>query len=122
MKLRTFFSFALTLTTSTIASVLPLERRQQSTEFRYTCNPTLASPTDFKAFNLGNCAAQLSFIKDRYISMRWAFDAVYADGSRVSHEPLRNFDTFGVSDPLYPYLGNNFITRFPGNSAFTAVQ
>ncbi|EKD12914.1 uncharacterized protein L3040_005773 [Drepanopeziza brunnea f. sp. 'multigermtubi'] len=107
---------------STLASALLPLRTRQSTQWEYTCPSGLAPPSDFKAFNLGNCGAQLAMTKDRYTAVMWKFDAVYADGSRVTQTPFRDFNTFGVSDPLYPSLGNNFITRFPGSSAFTAVH
>jgi hypothetical protein len=70
----------------------------------------------------GNCSTQLSFDKDQYIGVRWAFEATYPDGRTKIHTPFRDFDTFGVSDPLYPYLGNNFVTQYPGSSAFTAIH
>ncbi|KAH7130025.1 hypothetical protein B0J11DRAFT_602225 [Dendryphion nanum] len=94
---------------------------QCSTSFRYQ-EPGFAPPGNFKAFKFDDCTAQLSLDKDQYISVIWAFEATYADGSRTEHKPIRDFDTFGVSDPMYPYLGNNFITRYPGNSAFTAIH
>ncbi|KAL2065172.1 hypothetical protein VTL71DRAFT_4313 [Oculimacula yallundae] len=121
MQLPTLILALLSLTTSTLSSSLPLQARQ-STTWQYTCQPNYAAPSNFKAFNLGGCAAQLAFTKDRYVAVQWNFDAVYADGSRVKYEPFRDFDTFGVSDPFYPFLGNNFNTRFPGASAFTAVH
>lgn len=102
------------------ASPFDLSKRQ-STTWTYTCG-TAAAPSNFKAFDLGNCAAQLSFTKDRYIGIQWAFEATYADGSKVEYTPFRDFDNFGVSDTFYPFLGNNFITRWPGQSAFTAVH
>ncbi|PVH89186.1 hypothetical protein DL98DRAFT_579887 [Cadophora sp. DSE1049] len=121
MKLATIITLALSLATSTVSSSLPIKPRQ-STTWQYTCQPNYAAPTNFKAFSLGGCAAQLAFTKDRYVGVQWNFDAVYADGSRVKHDPYRDFNTFGVSDYFYPFLGNNFNTRFPGSSAFTAVH
>lgn len=39
------------------------------------------------------------------------------------HAPLRDLAAFGVSDPFYPYMGNNFLEQWPGaSSAFTAVH
>lgn len=111
---------ALCLTASSIAS--PLEHsKRQSTTWIYT-RGTTASSSDLKAFSLDACTAQLSFTKDRYIAIQWAFEATYADGSIAEYTPFRNFNNFGVSDTFYPWLGNNFITRFPGQSAFTAVH
>ncbi|KAI9048474.1 hypothetical protein LZ554_007309 [Drepanopeziza brunnea f. sp. 'monogermtubi'] len=123
MKLLLLISIFVGSMASTLASsILPL-RTRQSTQWEYFCYPDLAPPSDFKAFNLGNCSAQLAMKKDRYISVMWKFDAVYADGRRVTRTPFRDFKTFGVSDPLYPSSGNNFVTRFPGSSsAFTAVH
>jgi len=110
----------LALIACTAASPVDVAKRQSST-WTYTCD-TNAAPSDFKAFDLGACTAQLSLTKDRYIGVQWAFEATYADGSKAEHTPFRNFDSFGVSDTFYPYLGNNFITRFPGQSAFMAVH
>ncbi|XMA07803.1 hypothetical protein WAI453_000594 [Rhynchosporium graminicola] len=120
MHSSTFILSLLSLTTNTLSFSLPLQTRQ-STTWQYTCDPTYAVPSNFKAFNLGGCAAQLAFTKDRYIGVQWNFDAVYADGSRVKHEPYRE-KSFGVSDTFYPLPGNNFNERFPGASAFTAVH
>ncbi|KAF2818599.1 hypothetical protein CC86DRAFT_472674 [Ophiobolus disseminans] len=111
----------LAFATAAVASPLQLEKRQCSTTWRYQ-DAKRAPPGNYKAFDLGGCTSQLSFNKDQYISVQWAFEATYADGSRAEHKPFRDFDTFGVSDTFYPYLGNNFITRYPGNSAFTAVH
>ena len=102
-----------------VASPHSLEKRQCSTSWTFGQG---APPGNYKAFDVGGCAAQLSFSKDQYISIQWAFEATYADGSRAEHKPFRDFNTFGVSDTFYPYLGNNFITRYPGSSAFTAVH
>jgi hypothetical protein len=110
----------LVLVACTAASPFELSKRQ-STTWTYTCG-TKAPPSNFKAFGLGGCAAQLSLTKDRYVGVQWAFEATYADGSTAEHTPFRDFDSFGVGDTFYPYLGNNFITRFPGQSAFTAVH
>lgn len=105
-----------------LAAPSSLEARQsESTTWTYNCG-TRRAPDNFKAFDLGGCNAQLSFNKDRYVAVQWNFDAIYADGSRVEHKPFRDFDNYGVSDTFYPYLGNNFITRLPGQSAFTAVH
>jgi hypothetical protein len=111
------------LTMANTAVTLPHElvKRQCSTTWSYQYEE-LAAPGNYKAFDLGGCAAQLSFNKDQYISVQWLFESTYADGSRLEHKPFRNFNSFGVSDPFYPYLGNNFVTRYPGNSAFTAVH
>jgi hypothetical protein len=103
-----------------LASPLGLSKRQ-STTWQYTCE-SRAAPSNFKAFNLASCTAQLSLTKDRYVGVQWAFEATYADGSRAVHTPLRGTGNFGVSDAFYPYEGNNFITAFPGQSAFTAVH
>jgi hypothetical protein len=105
---------------TSIAFPLQLTKRQ-STTWQYTCESG-ASPNNFKAFNLDGCTAQLNFNKDRYIGVQWAFEATYADGSRVTHTPLRGTKNFGVSDTFYPFPGNNFVTAFPGQSAFTAVH
>ncbi|KAG4419310.1 hypothetical protein IFR04_007544 [Cadophora malorum] len=121
MKLPTIITITLSLVASSVSSSLPLEARQ-STTWQYTCQPNYTVPSNFKAFNLGGCAAQLTFTKDRYVGVQWNFDAVYADGSRVKKDPYREFNTFGVSDAFYPFLRNNFDTRFPGSSAFTAVH
>ncbi|KAF3054202.1 hypothetical protein E8E11_012018 [Didymella keratinophila] len=110
----------LALIACTTASPVDVAKRHSST-WTYTCG-TNAAPSEFKAFNLGNCATQLSLTKDRYVGVQWAFEATYADGSTASHVPYRDFNTFGVSDTFYPYLGNNFVTRLPGQSAFTAVH
>lgn len=103
-----------------VASPVDITKRQ-STTWQYSCD-TRAAPSNFKAFNLDNCSAQLSLTKDRYIGVQWAFEATYADGSRVQHTPFRDNSNFGVSDTFYPYQGNNFLTAFPGNSAFTAIH
>ncbi|KAL2071201.1 hypothetical protein VTL71DRAFT_12436 [Oculimacula yallundae] len=121
MHYSTLLLSSLSLITTSTSSALPLEARQ-STTWQYTCKPDYAAPSDFKAFNVGGCAAQLSFTKDRYIGVQWNFDAVYADGSRVKHDPLRSSENFGVGDALYPFKGNNFIEKFPGKSAFTSVH
>lgn len=121
MKL-SLVSILFALTVAAGATPIDLEKRQQcETTFRYQ-EPGYAPPGNYKAFNIGSCSAQLSFDKDRYISVIWAFEATYPDGRVEVFKPYRDFETFGVSDPLYPYLGNNFVTRFPGNSAFTAVH
>jgi hypothetical protein len=109
----------LTLATAVAASPLDLAKCQCSTTWRYQYGGS-ADPGNFKAFNLGDCTAQLSFNKDQYIGVRWAFEATYADGSRVVRTPFAS-DNFGASDTFYPYPGNNFLTRFPGSSAYTAV-
>ncbi|KZM28727.1 uncharacterized protein EKO05_0009891 [Ascochyta rabiei] len=119
MKLLSLLS-SLAFASSAAASPLEISKRQ-STAWRYSCD-TRAAPADFKAFDLGGCTAQLSFTKDRYVAIQWAFEATYADGSRAEHKPFRDFNNFGVSDTFYPYLGNNFLTRLPGSSAFTAVH
>jgi hypothetical protein len=120
MKLSQLSTFV-ALAAGAVASPLNLERRQCSTTWRYQYEGR-APPGNYKAFDVAGCAAQLSFNKDQYISVQWAFEATYSDGSVAEHKPFRDFDTFGVSDTFYPYLGNNFITRYPGNSAFTAVH
>jgi hypothetical protein len=105
-----------------IGAPLDIDKRQtQSATWQYTCE-SRAAPSTFKAFNLPSCTAQLSFTKDRYVGIQWAFEATYSDGSRISHAPFRDTMNFGVSDTFYPYLGNNFVTAFPGQSAFTAVH
>jgi len=108
------------LASITTASPLDLSKRQ-STTWQYSCE-SRAAPSSFKAFNLGGCTAQLSLTKDRYIGVQWAFEATYADGTRAVHAPFRGVANFGVSDAFYPFQGNNFLTAFPGNSAFTAVH
>ncbi|KAI4671030.1 uncharacterized protein J4E88_009425 [Alternaria novae-zelandiae] len=121
MKL-TLATLSTLLATATTASPLALEPRQQcSTSWSYPYTGRVA-PGNYKAFNLGSCTAQLTFNKDRYVGVQWAFEATYADGSRAELKPFRDFDSFGVSDTFYPYLGNNFLTKYPGNSAFTAVH
>lgn len=90
----------LALAASTAASPLELSKRQ-STTWAYTCGSN-AAPSDFKAFDLRGCEAQLSLTKDRYIGVQWAFEATYADGSKAEHAPLRDFNSFGVSDTFYP--------------------
>jgi hypothetical protein len=102
------------------ASPLDLVKRQ-SISWQYTCE-SRAAPSNFKAFNLPGCTAQLSLTKDRYIGVQWAFQATYADGSHAVHAPFRGVANFGVSDAFYPFPGNNFNTGFPGTSAFTAVH
>jgi hypothetical protein len=103
-------------------SASPLDyTKRQSTTWRYECG-TRAPPSNFKAFNLDGCSAQLDFDKDQYVGVQWAFEATYVDGNRLEHKPFRNFNSFGVSDTFYPYLGNNFITSYPSSSAFTAVH
>jgi hypothetical protein len=107
---------------ASIINASPLDvTKRQSTTWRYDCE-SRAAPNSFKAFNLDGCTAQLSFNKDRYIGVQWAFEATYADGSRIEHKPFRDSNSFGVSDTFYPYPGNNFVTSYPGNSAFTAVH
>jgi hypothetical protein len=121
MKL-TLVTLTTLLATRTTASPLDLEPRQKcSTAWSYPYTGR-ASPGGYKAFNLASCTAQLSFNKDQYVGVQWAFEATYADGSRAELKPFRDFNSFGVSDTFYPYLGNNFLTRYPGNSAFTAVH
>jgi hypothetical protein len=40
-------------------------------------------PGEFKAFDFGDCTAQLSMLRDRRsVIYNWAFDAIYSDGSR----------------------------------------
>ncbi|KAF2016783.1 hypothetical protein BU24DRAFT_317005, partial [Aaosphaeria arxii CBS 175.79] len=116
----------LTLAVVAPVTALPLSLRQEHCSTTWSYRPgsgrDYAPPGNYRAFNLNNCEAQLSFNKDQYVSIQWAFEATYADGSRAEHKPFRDFDTFGVSDTFYPYLGNNFITRYPGSSAFTAVH
>ena len=114
-------TLSVALGATAVASPLDLDKRQCSKTFRYQYDG-YASPGNYKAFNLGDCSAQLSLTKDQYISVIWAFEATYADGSVMQHKPFRNFDSFGTSDTLYPYMGNNFVTRYPGNSSFTAVH
>lgn len=114
-------SFAVTLLSAFSATASPLSPRQSpSTTWTY-CNG-LAVPSNFQAFITDACKAQLTVTKDRYIGIQWAFEARYADGSTAVHTPLRDFANFGVSDTFYPFLGNNFNTRLPGASAFTAVH
>jgi hypothetical protein len=116
-------SFALFLSAVTASPVsLSLTPRQ-------SCSPTFTypytgrtSPSNFLAFSLPSCTAQLTFTKDHWVGVQWAFEATYADGSRAILEPFRNNDNFGVSDTFYPYQGNNFLTSYPGSSAFTAVH
>lgn len=106
--------------TSTSSPLLDNLDKRQSTTWTYTCSSS-APPANFKAFNLPGCAAQLTFDKDRYIGVQWNFEATYTDGSRIEHKPFGSTN-FGVSDTFYPYPGNNFLTAYPGNSAFTAVH
>lgn len=104
-----------------ITSASALSPRQSPT-WTYTCS-ALAPPSSFTASTPSPCTAQLSLTKDRYIGVHWAFEARYADGTTAVHAPLRDLAAFGVSDPFYPYLGNNFLERWPGSSsAFTAVH
>ena len=118
----TFATLSTLLATATTALPVSLEPRQQcSSSWSYPYTGSVA-PSNYKAFNLGSCTAQLTFNKDRYVGVQWAFEATYADGSRAELKPFRDFDSFGVSDTFYPYLGNNFLTKYPGNSAFTAVH
>ncbi|KAJ4339306.1 hypothetical protein N0V95_007799 [Ascochyta clinopodiicola] len=100
MKLLTLLS-SLGLITSAASSPLEISKRQQSTTWRYTCS-ALTAPTNFLAFNLPSCTAQLSHTKDRYIGIQWAFEATYADGTRQTHTPFRDLNGFGVSDTFYP--------------------
>ena len=97
-------------TSFSLASIIP----RQCKDF--------APPSDFKAFDFGDCTAQLTLTKDRYLGVVWKFEATYPDGSRVEHKPIRDNDNFGVSDPLYRDSGTNFLTQYPNNSAFTAVH
>ncbi|KAH8623216.1 hypothetical protein IG631_22373 [Alternaria alternata] len=118
----TLVTLSAVVASTTTASPLVLEPRQQcSTSWSYPYTGR-APPGNYKAFNLASCTAQLSFNKDQYVGVQWAFEATYADGSRAELKPFRDFNSFGVSDTFYPYLGNNFLTRYPGNSAFTAVH
>ncbi|PBP15663.1 hypothetical protein BUE80_DR013579 [Diplocarpon rosae] len=94
---------------------------RQSTSWEYTC-ADLAPPADFTAFNLNNCEAQLSFTKDQYHGVSWAFDAIYPDGSRLTHNPITDPTNFGVSDPTDPNKGTNYWTRYPESTRFTAVH
>lgn len=119
----------LLLTSSLVyASIIPSEdtslSKRQSTQWQYSCasDTPKAAPSNFKAFDLGGCNVQLSFNKDRYVGVQWAFKGVYPDGSSIEHKPFRDFNNFGVSDTFYPFLGNNFITKFPGASPFTAIH
>jgi hypothetical protein len=114
------FSIFAALASMAIASPFDIAKRQ-STTWQYTCE-FRAAPSNFKAFNLASCTAQLSLTKDRYIGVQWAFEATYADGSHAVHTPFLGSSNFGVSDTFYPYQGNNFLTAFPGQSAFTAVH
>jgi hypothetical protein len=114
------YSIIAALASLATASALDLPKRQ-STSWQYTC-ASHAAPSTFKAFNLPSCTAQLSLTKDRYIGVQWAFEATYPDGSRAVHSPSRGVANFGVSDAFYPFPGNNFVTAFPGQSAFTAVH
>jgi len=101
--------------------LIPEKRQQDYTEWQYSCD-NYAAPGNFKAFNLPGCVAQLSFNKDWYIGIRWAFEATYADGIREQHVPFRDTSNFGVSDNFYPGGGNNYATRNPGSTEFTAVH
>lgn len=115
----------LALTATATGSALPISPRQTpSSDWQYNCkgSETLAKPADFKAFDLGGCTAQLTFTKDRYTGYQWNFDAIYADGSRVERKPFQDNNNFGVSSTYFPNLGNNFVTRQPDKSAFTAVH
>lgn len=117
----------LSLTTLFAATVVAIpaandKRQSPSTTWRYDCTHAPAPVGNFKAFDLGGCTAQLSFDKDRYVGVQWAFEATYADGSRAEHKPFRPENDFGASDTFYPNVGTNYITRLPGKSAFTAVH
>jgi len=118
--LPTFFCLSVGVSAAPI-DVLTSRQQQCSTTFSYPYAGSI-TPSDYKAFNLGGCNAQLTFTKDRYVGVQWAFEATYADGSRAVHAPFRDFGSFGVSDTFYPYLGNNFLTQYPSNTPFTAVH
>lgn len=108
------------LATAAVASPLDLAKRQ-SAIWKY-CQDS-AAPSNFRAFDLGGCTAQLTFDKDEYIGIQWAFDVTYAAGSTTTLEPSGDTDAnFGVSDTFYTNKGYNFLTRLPGSSAFTAVH
>lgn len=69
----------------TAASPVPaaLEARQAySTTWRDTCSDYKPA-NNFKAFNLGNCQAQLTFGRSKLqYTYNWVFDSIYPDGSR----------------------------------------
>ncbi|KAK2627652.1 hypothetical protein QTJ16_002298 [Diplocarpon rosae] len=123
----TYLSLTMQLSTFTVLAALAPHARagvlvpRQSTSWEYTC-AKLAPPADFTAFNLYNCEAQLSFTKDQYESVSWAFDAIYPDGSRLTHNPITDPTNFGVSDPTDPNKGTNYWTRYPESTRFTAVH
>ncbi|KAH7380212.1 hypothetical protein DE146DRAFT_288041 [Phaeosphaeria sp. MPI-PUGE-AT-0046c] len=120
MKFSLILSIATLASTTTASPLSTSFDKRQSTSWTYTCSSG-APPAKFTAFNLPSCTAQLTFTKDRYIGVQWNFEATYADGSRVERKPFKSAN-FGASDTFYPYPGNNFLTSYPGNSAFTAVH
>ncbi|KAI5366419.1 hypothetical protein Slin15195_G079390 [Septoria linicola] len=87
------------------------------------CNPRQPAPSNYRAFNIGNCQAQLTFSRGKNVAVQWEFDAVYADGARVNHKPFRNFVNIAVSDPFYTIgYGNNYLTNRTQSQAFTSVH
>ncbi|CEH16189.1 hypothetical protein CBOM_06055 [Ceraceosorus bombacis] len=63
-------------------------------------------PADFTARVFDDCSAQLSMLRDRRaVVYNWAFDALYADGSRVRQTPVRDFGKLSISDPDYTTTG-----------------
>lgn len=71
------------LTLCSMATASPILTIRQSSEMVDTCIPGSSAPTDFKAFDVGNCQAQLSYTADKnHIGIQATFVAEYADGSR----------------------------------------
>ena len=98
-------------------TLLPTTFRQDN------CNPPSPAPSNYRAFNLGNCQAQLTFSRGKNVGVQWEFDAIYPDGSRVNHKPFRNFSNIAVSDTFYTLgYGNNYLTNRTQSQAFTSVH
>ncbi|KAF7198587.1 hypothetical protein HII31_00326 [Pseudocercospora fuligena] len=81
--------------------------KRQSTTWQDSCgNP---APSNYRAFNLPNCQAQLTFSRGKNVAVQW--------------KPFRNFDNIAVSDPFYTLgYGNNYITNRTQSQAFTSVH
>jgi hypothetical protein len=87
------------LTVTLSSSLLPRQSCSNTWTYPYTGR---LPPSSFHAFTLPSCTAQLTFTKDHWVGVQWAFEATYADGGRVVYEPLRELGGFGVSDVWTP--------------------
>ncbi|KAK0103957.1 hypothetical protein ONS96_005063 [Cadophora gregata f. sp. sojae] len=104
MKFSTVITATLSLATSAFSSSLPLQPRQ-STTWQYTCQPNYAAPSNFKAFNLGGCAAQLTFTKDRYVGVHEFTNVCKNGAAPVSWIFYTSSANSACSSDSYRYTG-----------------